>query len=26
MSFGLPINPELNPNCGKEDDDISKFL
>jgi len=26
MMFGLPINPELNPNCGKENDDISKFL
>lgn len=23
MTFGLPINPELNPNCGKDNDDNS---
>jgi len=26
MFGGLPINPELNPNCEKDDDQISKFF
>ncbi|XP_029170843.1 heat shock factor protein 1-like isoform X2 [Nylanderia fulva] len=26
MTFGLPINPELNPNCGKDDDNTTNSM